>query len=124
MKLASPSETARSGCSFWSTFLHTICLETFKRYHEYLGTDIHSATLPDSFKMVICSYMSDYAAMLATFKEVIMCGKDLRSGPHAWASDRYDDWQDGCTAIRLLVPQISHGVLDVMDPIFRSHPTL
>jgi hypothetical protein len=101
------------------------CTVHLDRYHDFLGIDVRNAAVPDPFEVIIQPTCPDDAVMVATFKEVATCGQDATTGPYAWNSpgSSYDDWYDGSAVTGRLIPRVSHGILEVNDPIFRSLPS-
>ncbi len=45
------------------------------RYHEFLGVDVRNAAIPDPFEMIVQPTHAEDAVMVASFKEVVTCGK-------------------------------------------------
>jgi len=103
----------------------TLGRNLLSRYHEFLRVDIRNIAIPDPFEMIVQPTHAEDAVMVATFKEVVTCGKDAIIGMYAWnsPSSSYDDWYDGSTITRRLVPRVSHRILEVNDPIFKALPS-
>jgi hypothetical protein len=96
------------------------------RYHEFLGVDVRNIAIPDPFEMIVQPTHGKDVVMVATLKEVVTCSKDAIIGTYAWNSpgSSYDDWYDGSTITRRLVPRVSHRILEVNDPVFKALPAL
>jgi hypothetical protein len=64
----------------------TLTRGLLSRYDEFLGVDVCNAAFPDPFEMIVQPTHAEDAIMVATFKEVVTCGKDSVIGSYAWNS--------------------------------------